>query len=63
MHVPIAKHRKYDKTFEKLIFSFVFAALWRNSGSSQIYQEGAPGHHAPKTAPDGASGAYFQVGF
>ena len=63
MHIPIAKHRKYDRTFEKLIFSFVFAAPWRNSGPSQIYQECAPGHQAPKTAQAGASGAYFQVGF
>ena len=63
MHVPIPKHRKYDKTFEKLIFSFVFAAPWQNSGPSQMYQECAPGHQAPKTAPDGTSRAYFQVGF
>ena len=63
MHVSIAKHRKYDKTFEKLQFSVVLAAPWRNSGPSQIYQECAPGHEAPKTALDDASGAYFQVGF
>ena len=37
--------------------------LLRNSGPSQIYQECAPGHQAPKTALDDASGAYFQVGF
>ena len=63
MHVPIAMHRKHAKTFEKLIFSFAFAAPWRKSGPSQIYQDCAPGHQAPKTAQDGASGAYFQVGF
>ena len=63
MHIPILKHRKYDKTFEKLLFSSVFAAPWQNSRPSQIYQQCALGHQAPKTAPDGASGAYFQVGF
>ena len=63
MHVPIAKHRKYEITFGRITFIFVFVASWRNSWSSQIYQKCAPGHQAPKTAPDGASGAYFQVGF
>ena len=63
MHVPIAKHRIHNKTFEKIIFIFVFAGPCRNSRPSQIHQKCAPGHHAPKTAPDGASGADFQVGF
>ena len=63
MHVPNTKPRKYDKELENIFFIVVFAAPCQNSGPSQIYQECAPGHQAPKTAQDGASGSYFQVGF
>ena len=63
MDVPIAKHRKYDKAFEEILFIVVFVAPCQNFRPGQIYQKCAPGHQAPKTAPDGASGAYFQVGF
>ena len=63
VHVPIVKPRKYDITFGRITFIFVFVASWRNSWSSRIYQKCAPGHQARKTTPDDASGADFQVGF
>jgi len=63
IHIQIAKHWEQDGIFEKIIIPPVFAALGQNAQDNQIGQKCAPGRQAPKTAPDGASGADFHVGF
>ena len=63
MHVLITKHRTYDKTFEKISFLLRLQLLGEIPDLARFIKKCAPGHQAPKTASDGASGAYFQVGF